>query len=230
MRARQRVAEALIAVGDVAAAEEALPPRVEALLPASLHVGVRRHRTVQESVHVHGNSTLRLLAVRLALPASVAGTTITPVQVRRGEWRIDVPLGPLYQPGEQQGELIVTSNAGDRGTLVFPVSVSVRPALEIVPPVVWLGPVTQGATSHTEVQIRAMEPCHVSLDHSSNANAPMSLDLRCERPDEYVLSATLSGQAEPGMTEGTIELSTDIEGETRIAVPYRVHVLTKPGK
>lgn len=225
IQARRQIAEALLGAGDLAGAEQALPPHLGSCLPGSIDVRVPQHAMLTRSVHLCGNATLRIASVRTTGQDWAASCRVVSDGPRWGEWRVEVTLGPFEQQGRYRTELVLETNSRSDPRTVVPILVSVDSPLVVTPPGIVIGPITHDRPSSAQVRLRGVRPFRIQLDEASTANAPFSVALTMDAEDAYTMDVMLNEDAQIGIAEGEISLLTDVEGAHRVSVPYRVHVL-----
>jgi len=132
-------------------------------------------------------------------------------------------LGPTEKPGRYDAALVIQTNDPQKPTIHVSLSLEVVSAITVRPDSFFFGFVKPGETKIATVTVTAALPFVIT---SSQADRPELITVETTRQEDgsYQVKATLAAPAEPSTLEGIIQISTDLEEQESVGIPYFVQI------
>ena len=191
--------------------------------PQTIAMRVRRGNTGERSIQVTGAAYLRITAASATRPFLTVGVDGHPPRCAgQATWIVWVKCAANAPVGAFEDEMTIRTTDPHRPTATVPVRVMVEGDLVVTPAEVFFGFLKPRARATRRLSVRSQSgaPFHIRRVRTTGGLIHAEIErpgLVAAAPVHFVRVSATTDQ--PGILEGTVELTTDVPGQEKIRVP-----------
>lgn len=210
-----RLAQAHPDIGNV----DLLPGRFERLWPEKLHMSVRAGEDATRTVTLWGNPTFRITEAHCTVPSVRIEVQKPALTDETTTQAVALCIRPEEAPSSHDGKLVLKTNDATMQAIEVPLAVEILSPIVARPDSFFFGFVKPGETTAATITLTSTVPFEIT---NTKENVPdlMEIEIAKQGDNCYLVKASLHAAKQPGALKGNIELSTNLDSQPSVRIPY----------